>query len=200
MRRFVLGGIVGGVLLLSCGFAVAQNSIDTLLQELDEAKQKHQDVTAQTLSDFFSQVDPAMADPNAALDLFVKAGGTLPIATPVMTKYENETASEKDARLGLDKANLTRLGLTLQLQCGLMHFAVLYITQPDKPDLHDNWLAWLKTAAQIYPQLAMPASATPAPDSDPTLVPAREAKRKSAPTTTESRRLHSRRHPTIRYR
>jgi len=88
-----------GMLLFLNGPARAQSSLDTLVQELDEAKQLHQDTSAQALSNFFSQVDAAMASPDAAVQLYQQAGGVMPDPTAVTTQYETESASEKEARL-----------------------------------------------------------------------------------------------------
>jgi hypothetical protein len=152
-----VGWIAWGAFLFQGGFAVAQNSLDTLDQELKEARQLHQEVTAQALSNFFSQIDAAMASPDAAVALYQQAGGALPDPAPVVTAYTNETPSEKEARLAVDQANLSRLGAVLQLHCGLMHYAALFVVKPDQKGLQNEWVAWLKSAAQIYPQLAVPS-------------------------------------------
>jgi hypothetical protein len=157
MRRYGLGWIAWGAFLFQGGFAMAQNSLNALEQELNEAKQQHQEVTAQALANFFSQIDAAMGSPDAAVALYQQAGGILPDPTPVVTEHENETATEKQARLALDQANLSRLGAVLQLHCGLMHYAALFVVKPDQKGLQDEWVAWLKSAAQIYPQLGGPA-------------------------------------------
>jgi hypothetical protein len=157
MRRVALGWLAWGAFLFQGGFAVAQNSLDALEQELNEAKQQHQDVTSKVLTNFFSQIDAAMASPDAALALYQQAGGVLPDPAPVVTEHVNETASEKAARLALDQANLSRLGFVLQLHCGLMHYAAHFLVTPDQKGLQDDWVAWLKSAAQLYPQLAVPA-------------------------------------------
>jgi len=136
---------------------MAQNSLDALDEELKEAQQQHKDITSQTLSNFFSQIDAAMSSPDAALALYQEAGGALPDPTPVVTQYESESASEKEARLALDQANLSKLRLVLQLHCGLMHYAALFVIKPDQKGLQSEWVAWLKSAAQIYPQLGVPA-------------------------------------------
>jgi hypothetical protein len=153
MTRHVLG-CIAGAFLFQGGLALGQNSLQTLDQELDEAKQQHQDVTTQTLTTFFTQVDAAMASPDAALTLYQQAGGTLPPPAPVVTDHENETQTEKDSRLAIDQANLTRLGVALQLHCGMLHYAALFVTKPDQKGLQDDWVSWLKSAAQTYPQIA----------------------------------------------
>ena len=77
----------------------------------------------------------------------------MPDPSPVVTEHENETATEKAARLALDQANISRLGAVLQLHCGLMHYAALFVVKPDQKGLQDEWVAWLQKAAQIYPHL-----------------------------------------------
>jgi hypothetical protein len=187
MRRSVWGWIAWGAFLFQGGFAVAQNSLETLEQELQEAKQQHDEVSSKALANFFSQVDAAMASPDAAVALYVQARSAqldfippvtdqnndsalanlllscgIPL-TPVITEHENETTTEKEARLAIDQANLARLGATLQLHCGLMHFAVLFVTKPDQKGLQDDWVAWLKTAAALYPQLSVPVDTSNQP-------------------------------------
>jgi hypothetical protein len=181
MRRRVFGWIACGAFLFQSGIAVAQNTLETLQQELDEAKQQHQDVTSQVLSNFFNQIDPAMGSPDAALALYVQVCSAQPDfvppdtrqtnespllasllacgipPTPVMTEHEEESATEKEARLAIDQANLARFGAVLQLHCGLMHYAALFVVKPDQKDLQNDWVAWLTSAAQIYPQTSVPA-------------------------------------------
>jgi hypothetical protein len=165
MRRYVQSWVIAGALLLQAGFAEAQSSLEALQQELNEAKQQHQDVTSQVLTNFFGQLDPAMGSPDAAVALYQQAGGTLPDASPVVTQNEEETATEKEARLAFDQANVTRLGTALQLQCGMMHYAALFVLKPNQAGLQDQWVTWLKSAAQTYPQLSVPASTdSPPPD------------------------------------
>jgi len=155
MIRRVWVGIACGAFLLQGGAAFAQSdSLKALEDELKEAKQQHDDVTSQSLTNFFSQVDAAMASPDAAVTLYQKAGGTLPDPSPVITEHENETATEKDARVARDQANINKFGAALQLHCGMMHFAALFVAKPDQKGLQDDWVAWLKSAATIYPQLA----------------------------------------------
>ena len=148
--------VAWGAFLFQGSFAVAQNSIETLEQELNEAKQQHQETTAQVLANFFSQIDAAMASPDAAVDLYKNAGGTLPDPSPVITIHDSESATEKEARLAMDQSNLAKLGVLLQLHCGLMHYAALFVIKPDQAGLKDQWMTWLKAAAQAYPQLSAP--------------------------------------------
>ena len=163
MRRYGLGWIVWAALVLQGGLALAQNSLDALEDELKEAKQQHQDATSQVQTNFFSQIDAAMGSPDAAVALYQQAGGALPDPSPVVTEHLDETVTEKATRLALDQANLTRLGVLLQLHCGLMHYAALFVVKPDEKGLQADWVAWLQKAAQIYPQLAAPPPAAPPP-------------------------------------
>jgi hypothetical protein len=180
MRRLLLRGIVGASFLLPAGYAVAQNSLDTLDQELNEAKQQHDDVTSQMLTTFFSKVDAAMTSPDAAIALYSDpqgANGPLPPLTPVTTENEHETVSEKEQREGQDRANLVRLATVVQLHCGLMHYAALFVLKPDQPGLQDQWVEWLKTAATIYPNInpppdnSAPSSGSPASQSQTRIWP-----------------------------
>jgi hypothetical protein len=164
MRRNRWCGIVCAALILPSGTAaLAQDSLDALQQELNDAKQQHQDVTSQVLSNFFGQVDPAMDSPDAAVALYQLAGGSMPDPSPVITQNEDESASERQARLDRDQANTTRLGTALQLQCGLLHYGALFVTKPNQPGLQAQWVTWLKSAAQLYPQLSVPALPPPPP-------------------------------------
>ena len=169
MRRFACGLLATGAFLFQGHFAAAQSTLDALQQELTEAKLHHQDVASQVLSNFFSQIDAAMASPDAAISLYQQAGGTLPEPAPVITTHTEETATEKAARQAIDQANLARLGAVLQLHCGLMHFAALFVVKPDQKGLQNDWVAWLKTVPPIYLQLVMPPStaATTADNPDP---------------------------------
>jgi hypothetical protein len=140
------------------GFVRAQTSLDALEEALKEAKQQHQDVTSQVSTNFFTQVGAAMASSDAAVALYQQAGGPLPDPVPVVTEHENETETEREERKAFDQANIARLGEALQLHCGLMHFAALFVVQPDQKGLQDDWVAWLKSAAAIYPQLRVAAA------------------------------------------
>jgi hypothetical protein len=108
-----------------------------------------------------------MGDPAAAVTLYQSAGGALPTPTPVTSDHTYESLSEKEAREAQDKANSDALGGVLELHCGMLHYAVLFITNPQKPGLSDDFNAWLKNAAQAYPQLAAePKLPPPAPADD----------------------------------
>jgi len=156
MRRRLWACIACGAFLFQGCLVKAQDSLKALEDELNDAKQQHEDVTSQTLTNFFSQVDAAMGSSDTAVVLYQQAGGTLPDPTPVITEHADETPTEKAARLANDQANLTRLGIVLQLHCGLMHYAALFVTKPDQKGLQDDWAAWLKSAARLYLQLGAP--------------------------------------------
>ena len=153
MRFFLSGWIFALAFVSQGGVVLGQSTLDALQAELADAKNHHQEVTAATLSNFFSQIDPAMGSPDAAITLYQSAGGTLPDASPVVKANEDETPSEKQDRLAFDQANLLRLGTALQLECGMMHFGALFVVKPEQPGLKADWIAWLKSAAQIYPKL-----------------------------------------------
>jgi hypothetical protein len=162
MRRCVVACLAGASFLLVVGFARAQSSIQTLEQELQEAKQQHDEETTKSLTTFFTQIDAAMASPDAALELYQKAKGPMPDPVPVVSEHDSETVTERTDREALDNANLTRLATAVQLHCGMMHFAALFILKPNQPGLQEQWIAWLQSAAQSYPQMAPPPDAPPA--------------------------------------
>ncbi len=144
-------GWVGGAWLFAMGLcAQAQNAVDMLDRDLNEVKQQHQEASAQTMTDFLNQLATAMGSPDAALNLFQSSGGSMPKPTPVQSKYDHETPHEKEARIQQDAAQTVNLALVAQLHCGLMRFAARFVTTPDEKGLHDEWIAWLKTAPQIY--------------------------------------------------
>lgn len=153
MRHRLLGCLAFGAFLVPVHFAAAQSSLDALEQELKDAKQQHQDLTAQTLDNFFQQVDAGMASPDAALALYQQAGGQMPPPAPVVTTHQNETVTEKEARQAIDQANAARLALVLQLHCGLLHFGATFVVKPNEPGLQDKWVEWLKSVAPIYQQI-----------------------------------------------
>ena len=149
-----------GILWLALGLLTfhgtpvrAQNSLDILEEELKTAKQQHEDMTAADKVNLFGQVDQAKYSPDAAFNLYQQAGGTMPDPSPIITQHESETPTEREARIALDQAALSKLGLLLQLHCGLMHFAALFVVDPKKEGLQQEWVAWLQKAAQSYIQL-----------------------------------------------
>lgn len=164
MKRILAGGVALGMWVGATGFALAQSTLDALDQELKEAQQQHDDATAASLSNFFGQVDQAMGSSDAAVTLWQNAGGGMPAPTPVTTEYESESASERDTRLAKDKANADTLGAMLEIHCGLLHYGAIFISDPKRQGLQDQFNSWLEKAAQAYPQLAAAAAPPPADD------------------------------------
>jgi hypothetical protein len=162
MKRLWAGGLAVAMGLQSAGVALAQSSLDALEEELKEVQLQHDDATTQNLTNFFNQVDQAMVSNDAAVALWQQAGGAMPPPTPVTTVHETESASERDARLAQDKANADQLGGILQLHCGLLHYAALFVTKPNRKGLQQDFNGWLQRAAQVYPQLT--SAAPPAGD------------------------------------
>jgi hypothetical protein len=156
MKRVWVVGMM--VVLAMAGFARAQSTLDALDQELKEAQQQHDDVTAQNLSNFFSQVDQAMQSSDAAVALWQQAGGAMPALTGTTTQYSTETVTEREAREAKDKANTDALGGMLQVHCGLLHYGGQFVTDPKQKGLQDDFNGWLMKIAQAYPQLGASAS------------------------------------------
>jgi hypothetical protein len=154
MRRCSLGLVACGLFLLPNSFVRAQSSIDILDQELKTAKQQHEDMTSQVVSNFFSQVDAGMGSSDAAVSLYQQAGGVLPDPSPVVTQHASETVSERAAREAVDQAAISKLGMLLQLHCGLMHYGALFVLDPKRAGLQEQWVSWLQKAAPLYAQLA----------------------------------------------
>ena len=151
MRRVVL--ILAGLLILPGALASAQTSIDVLEQDLNQIKQEHQDASGQVFTTFLTSLDDAARSQDAALLLYQQAGGTMPDPSPVITQYQSESPDERSSREAQDAANVVCLSCAVELQCGLMRFAALFIQNPDAKGLHEAWLGWLKSAAQLYPQM-----------------------------------------------
>jgi hypothetical protein len=156
--------VVSAAMLLQGRSAFAQNSIDILNDDLNQIKTEHQQASSELASNFMDQVSQAAESPDAALALYQKAGGKMPDPTPVQTQYVNETPDEKAARDAQDTAQQTALANVAQLHCELMHYAALFVLQPDQQGLQQEWIEWLKKAAPIYPQLSDAQQAAPPPD------------------------------------
>jgi len=133
--------------------AQAQSSLDALERDLNQMRQEHQESSSQDFTNFLNQLDSAMQSPDAAINLYQKAGGNMPDAAAVQTEHEHETPSEKAAREARDVDKISNLAYVAQVHCGLMRYAACLIVNPNEKGLHDNWIAWLKTTARIYPQL-----------------------------------------------
>jgi hypothetical protein len=156
MRRLGLIYIAASGFFLSGVSTWAQSqaaALDEMEQDLDLLKQEHLEASSLLYAGLITQLDSAIHSPGAALDLYQKAGGPMPDSMPIVTEHEHETPTEKDERQG--EQNVVRAGLAYvaQAHCGLMRYGLAFILKPDQPGLHDEWLAWLKNTAQIYPQL-----------------------------------------------
>lgn len=151
MKRFVVMGIV---LFVALGRMEAQTSIDVLLDDLKEAKEQHDTAASQVMTTFLSTLQAASDSPGMALDLYKRAGGNLPDAAPVRSHYEYETPTEKAQREAIDSSNFQSVAIVIQVHCGLMRNAALLAVEPNAPGIQDQWIVWLKTTGDIYPQLA----------------------------------------------
>jgi len=69
-----------------------------------------------------------------------------------VTKYNAETPDEKAERLAQDPGQQLQSGLRGATALWLDALCCAFIQSPDRKGLHDDWVAWLKEAAQIYPQ------------------------------------------------
>jgi hypothetical protein len=149
-RLFVMVGIA----LFAMSRVMAQTSLDVIIQDLKEVKQQHDQAASQAMTTFLTSLDAASQSGSMALDLYKRAGGNLPDLTPVRKHYEYETVSEKEARDAIDAQNYAAAAIVVQVHCGLMRYAALLTLKPPPPGIQDQWLVWLKTIAQVYPQLA----------------------------------------------
>ena len=147
--------VVLGVLALGAwGRIEAQTPIDALESDLQQAQAQHDSAASQEMTTFLSTLDSASQSPSLALDLYKKAGGNLPDAAPVRSRYEYETPTEKAQRQALDVTNYTSVANVIQIHCALMKNAALLATTPQAAGVQEGWMDWLKATALIYPQLA----------------------------------------------
>jgi hypothetical protein len=165
------GGILILGLLLPLPAARAQSSLDLLQKDLDQLKEEHQEVASKNFDYFLTALAGAATSPDSAEKLYFQAGGAAPEPAKVRTQYEHETPTEESAREALDQATMASFDGALQLHCGMMRLAALYVTQPKLAGLDDAWIAWLKSASQSYPQIAAAitdprVTAAPAPDAE----------------------------------
>jgi len=149
-RIFVLAALA----LVATGRLTAQTSLDVIIQDLKDARQQHDQAASQAMTSFLSALDAASQSGAQALDLYKRAGGSLPDLAPVRHHYEYETPTEKAARESIDAQSYAAAAIVVQVHCGLMRYAALLSLNPPPPGTKDQWLAWLKTIAQVYPQLA----------------------------------------------
>jgi hypothetical protein len=129
-------------------------SIQVLEQDLQQAQAQHDAADSQQMTSFISALDAASQSPDAALALYQNAGGDLPDPTPVSKHYAYETPTEKSDREAADQQKLTVFATVVQIHCGMMKNAALVLSKPNDPKVQADWLAWLKSTATIYPQLA----------------------------------------------
>ena len=87
------------------------------------------------------------------MGLYQESGGLMPVPTAVTTQYVSETPDEKAVRVAKDEGNAAQIGNLVQVHCEMMHYAALFAVKPDTKGLKDDWAAWLKKVATIYPQL-----------------------------------------------
>ena len=153
MKRSWTSHLLVLALILTANRALAQSSLEMLQRDLDDFKTEHQQAETKNLDYFFSSLQAAEDSPAAAEKLYADAGGKPPARARVMTHYEHETPTEESARTALDQAAMSSFDSTLQMHCGMMHFAALFVTQPKLSSLKGDWLAWLKNASQAYPQV-----------------------------------------------
>jgi hypothetical protein len=163
MKRLFVGG---GILLLLTLWAGAQTSLDAIQDDLRAAKLQHDSADSQTVTAFFNALNSASASPTAALALYQQAGGALPNAAPVQSRYDYETPTEKEQREARDAQNIQAQGALIQVHCGLMRNAARLVLTPNAPGVHDDWISWLQAVAPSYPQLVPPAAPPAAPSSD----------------------------------
>jgi hypothetical protein len=152
MKRIVVMAVAGA--LFAIGRAEGQTSLDVIQDDLRAAKEAHDTANSEMMHTFLSTLEAASLSPSTALDLYSKAGGNLPDAAPVRAHYEYETPSEKEKREEIDAQNFESVAIVIQVHCGLMRNAALLALTPKAPGVQEQWMDWLKTTAEIYPQLS----------------------------------------------
>jgi hypothetical protein len=152
MKRIVVIAVAG--VLFAVGRAEAQTSLDVIQDDLKAAREAHDTANTQMMHTFLSTLEAASQSAGTALDLYSKAGGNLPDAAPVRSHYEYETPSEKEQRQEIDAQNFESVAIVIQVHCGLMRNAALLALTPKAPGVQEQWMDWLKTTADIYPQLS----------------------------------------------
>ena len=142
------------ILIAAVSGARAQTSLDVIQEDLQAAKLQHDQANSQIMTSLLTALQGASQSAAVALDLYQKAGGSLPDAAPVKNHYEYETPTEKEQRQAIDSQNYQTVAIVIQVHCGLMRNAALLTVSPDKPDVQAQWIVWLKSIAPAYPQLA----------------------------------------------
>ena len=120
---------------------------------MKQAKATHDSSASQLMTTFLGTLQNAEQSPSFALDLYKKAGGNLPDAAPVQSRYEYETPTEKAEREAIDASNFSTVAIVIQIHCGLMYNAALLVTTPTAAGVQEGWIDWLKNTAAQYPQL-----------------------------------------------
>jgi hypothetical protein len=133
--------------------ARADTAVDELEKDLQDVKDNQKTISDQAMADLLSQTLAASQDSNVAFQLYQTAGGSVPDGTPVFSQHAHETTREKEAREAQDSVLMGPIAMVAQLHCGLLHFAVLTVTDPNQKGLHDDWVAWLKSMPQIFTQI-----------------------------------------------
>ena len=152
MKRFACVALLGFGLLENA--VRAQSSLEMLQRDIEQLKQEHEAATTKNLDYFMTTLTEASGSAESADKLYLAAGGKAPDPAKVRTAYEHETPTEEAAREAVDQQTMASFDGTLQLHCGMMRLAALFVTDPKSSTLQDDWLTWLKSAAQNYPQLA----------------------------------------------
>jgi hypothetical protein len=150
MERYLI--CAGLTAFLAADVVRAQTPLDVIKQDLAQAQQQHAAANSQEMTTFLSSLEQAIQSPASALDLYQRAGGNLPDAAPVRTRYDYETPTERARREAIDAQNYKSVAALIQIHCGLMRNAALIAANPKKPDVLAEWHEWLKTAAVTYPQ------------------------------------------------
>lgn len=164
MKRFACVALIGLGWLENA--SRAQSSLEMLQKDIEQLKQEHEASTTKNLDYFMSALSEASGSPESADKLYLAAGGKPPDPAKVKTAYEHETPTEEAAREAVDQQTMASFDGTLQLHCGMMRLAARFVTDPKSATLRDDWLAWLKSAAQNYPQMAATVSDTRATPDD----------------------------------
>ena len=156
MKRACAFGVA--LVMVAAPWARGQGSLTYLEKELEELRQKHDEAATNGLKYFFASLETAENDPAAAEKLYISAGGAAPAKAVTIKAHDQESQAEAEKREEVDKATQDSLGGALALQCGLMRFAALMITAPNTPNLQTDFVAWLKQAATVYPQVLVTVS------------------------------------------
>ena len=164
MRRFALGPIIiAGVVLLHGGIVCAQDSLKALQEELKggegRAYASHRAGACEFLRSGRSRHGKSRTPRSRSTN---RQAARCPNPPGHHGKRERD-GDGKGKSPGARPSQPGPLGAILQLQCGMLHYAALFVAKPDQEGLQDQWVTWLKSAAQAYP----PAIATFPPGTGP---------------------------------